>query len=272
MNRSPAARRLPMTMLGVLFLTVMIFPVYWMVNSSLQADLGAAATAFFPVHPTLDGYATAIADQGRNFLTSLTIALGTVALTLVLATPAAYGLARFRTRGGTAFLLALLVAQMIPAMVIANALYPMFNSLFLINNVFGLILANTAMGIPFAVLLIRAFMGAIPRALVEAALVDGAGHLRAFVSIVVPISRNALVTAALFTFLSAWSDFLFALTLTSTPEVKPITLGIYDYISANTQDWAAVMATAVLASVPAGLLLVLAQRYIAAGAVNGAVK
>ncbi|MEV4108978.1 ABC transporter permease subunit [Nonomuraea sp. NPDC049695] len=84
-------------------------------------------------------------------------------------------------------------------------------------NVFGLILANTAGGIPFAVLLIRAFMGSIPRALVEAALVDGAGNLRAFVSIIVPISKNAIVTAALFTFLGAWSDFLLAITLTSTP-------------------------------------------------------
>ncbi|MEV5497321.1 carbohydrate ABC transporter permease [Nonomuraea fuscirosea] len=272
MNHPSTARRLPMTVLGVFFLTVMIFPVYWMVNSSLQAGSGAATSDFFPVHATFEGYATALTEQGGNFVTSLLIALGTVALTLVIATPAAYGLARFRTRGGTAFLLVLLITQMIPAMVIANALYPLFNSLFLINNVFGLILANTAAGIPFAILLIRAFMGSIPQALVEAALVDGAGNLRAFVSIVVPISRNAIVTAALFTFLSAWSDFLFALTLTSTPEVRPITLGIYDYISANSQDWATVMATAVLASIPAGLLLIFAQRYIAAGAVSGAVK
>ncbi|MEV0387483.1 carbohydrate ABC transporter permease [Nonomuraea sp. NPDC050643] len=272
MNDSATVRRLPMTALGVLFLTVMIFPVYWMVNSSLQANSGAAATSFFPSSPTLSGYATAISEQGANFVTSLIIAVGTVVLTLLVATPAAYGLSRFRTRGGNVFLLVLLVTQMIPAMVIANALYPLFNSLNLLNNVFGLILANTAGGIPFAVLLIRAFMGAIPRALVEAALVDGANNLRAFVSIVVPISKNALVTAALFTFLNAWSDFLFALTLTSTPEVRPITLGIYDYISANTQNWGPVMATAVLASIPAGLLLIFAQRSIAAGAVSGAVK
>ncbi|MDX3103155.1 hypothetical protein ACIBO5_07780 [Nonomuraea angiospora] len=80
------------------------------------------------------------------------------------------------------------------------------------------------------------------------------------------------MTAALFTFLRAWSDFLFALTLTSTPEVRPITLGIYDYINANSEDWSAVMATAVLASIPAGLLLIFAQRYIASGAINGAIK
>ncbi|MFI6732455.1 carbohydrate ABC transporter permease [Nonomuraea sp. NPDC050451] len=269
MNTSSTVRRLPMTVLGVVFLAVMIFPVYWMVNSSLQASSGAATTDFFPIHLTFSGYATAISEQGPNFVTSLTIALGTVVLTLLVAAPAAYGLSRFRSRGANAFVLVLL---MIPAMVIANALYPLFNSLNLLNNVFGLILANTAGDIPFAVLLIRAFMGSIPRALVEAALVDGAGNFRAFVSIVVPISKNALVTAALFTFLRAWSDFLFALTLTSTPEVRPITLGIYDYINANSEDWAAVMATAVLASVPAGLLLIFAQRYIASGAISGAIK
>ncbi|MFD0471286.1 carbohydrate ABC transporter permease [Nonomuraea thailandensis] len=261
-----------MTALGVLFLAVMLFPVYWMVNSSLQSSSGATTRDWFPLDATLSGYARAITEQGQNFVTSLLIALGTVVLTLIIATPAAYGLSRIRSRGANTFVLVLLITQMIPAMVIANALYPLFNSLFLINNVFGLILANTAAGIPFAVLLIRAFMGSIPRALVEAAMVDGAGQLRAFVSVVVPISKNAIVTAALFTFLSAWSDFLFALTLTSTPEVRPITLGIYDYISANTQDWDTVMATAVLASVPAALLLIFAQRYIAAGAVAGAVK
>ncbi|GAA3590814.1 carbohydrate ABC transporter permease [Nonomuraea rosea] len=272
MNHSSTVRRLPMTVLGVVFLAVMIFPVYWMLNSSLQAGSGAASIDLLPFDLTFAGYGQALEEQGQNFVTSLIVALGTVVLTLIIATPAAYGLSRFRTRGGAVFLLVLLITQMIPVMVIANALYPLFNSLFLINSVLGLILANTAAGIPFAVLLIRAFMGAIPRALVEAALVDGAGNLRAFVSIVVPISKNAIVTAALFTFLSAWSDFLFALTLTSTPEVRPITLGIYDYISANSQDWSAVMATAVLASVPAALLLIFAQRYIAAGAVSGAVK
>ncbi|MET7328190.1 carbohydrate ABC transporter permease [Nonomuraea sp. NPDC005650] len=272
MNSSSTARRLPMTVLGVLFLAVMIFPVYWMVNSSLQSSSGAATTDFLPIHLTFSGYATAISEQGPNFVTSLTIALGTVVLTLLVAAPAGYGLSRFRSRGADAFLLVLLVTQMIPAMVIANALYPLFNSLGLLNSVFGLILANTAGDIPFAVLLIRAFMGSIPRALVEAALVDGAGNFRAFLSIVVPISRNAIVTAALFTFLRAWSDFLFALTLTSTQDVRPITLGIYDYINANSEDWAAVMATAVLASIPAGLLLIFAQRYIAAGAISGAIK
>ncbi|MGH1524040.1 carbohydrate ABC transporter permease [Leifsonia sp. L25] len=271
-ERRQATRRWPMTVLGVLFLAVMIFPVYWMVNSSLQANAGAATTAWFPLQPTLDGYVTAIKQQGGNLVTSTIIALSTVVLTIAIATPAAYGLARFRMRGMTVFVFALLITQMIPVIVIANALYALFNDLGLLNSYAGLILADTAAQIPFAILLIRAFMGSLPPSLVEAALVDGANNFRAFISIVVPISKNAIVTAALFTFLGAWGDFLFALTLTSTPQVRPITLGIYDYISANVQQWGPVMATAVLASIPAGVLLILAQRYIAAGALGGAIK
>jgi multiple sugar transport system permease protein len=205
-------------------------------------------------------------------VTSMVIGLGTVVVTLLVATPAAYGLARFRMRGTGVFLLVLLVTQMIPTIVIANALYTLFNDTGLLNSYLGLILADSAVQIPFSILLMRAFMESIPPSLVEAALVDGANDFRAFVSIVVPISRNAIVTAALFTFLGAWGDFLIALTLTSTDAVRPITLGIYNYIGSNVTDWGPVMATAVLASLPAAVLLILAQRYIAAGALGGAVK
>jgi multiple sugar transport system permease protein len=261
-----------MTVLGVLFLAVMIFPIYWMVNSSLQANAGAATTSWFPFQPTFDGYITAFQQQTQNFLSSMVIALGTVIVTLLFATPAAYGLARFRMRGTGAFLLVLLITQMIPTIVIANALYTLFNDVGLLNTYPGLILADSAAQIPFSILLMRAFMESIPPSLVEAALVDGANNFRAFISIVLPISRNAIVTAALFTFLGAWGDFLIALTLTSTTAVRPITLGIYNYIGSNVTAWGPVMATAVLASLPAAVLLVVAQRYIAAGALGGAVK
>jgi multiple sugar transport system permease protein len=115
-------------------------------------------------------------------------------------------------------------------------------------------------------------MGRLPASVVEAAQVDGAGPIRAFCSVVLPMSRNALITAGLFTFLFAWGDFLFALTLTTTDAVRPVTLGIYQYIGSYVNDWSTVMATAVLASIPAVLLLVIAQRYVAAGISGGAVK
>jgi multiple sugar transport system permease protein len=270
--RPRGKRGIPLTILGIVFLAIMVFPVYWMVNTSFQATSGAATATWFPLAPTLAGYRAALEQQGQNFVSSMVISLGTVVLTLVVATPAAYGLARFRMRGTRVFLLVLLITQMIPAIVIANALYTLFNNVGLLNSYIGLILADSAVQVPFAILLMRAFMESIPPSLVEAALVDGASDFRAFVSIVVPISRNAIVTAALFTFLGAWGDFLIALTLTSTTAVRPITLGIYNYIGSNVTDWGPVMATSVLASLPAAVLLVFAQRYISAGALGGAVK
>jgi multiple sugar transport system permease protein len=265
-------RTLPMTILGCIFLAIMIFPVYWMINTSLQNVSGAATATWFPLTPTLDAYKAALSQQSQNFVTSLAIGLGTVVVTLLISTPAAYGLARFKMRGTRVLLLVLLITQMVPTIVVANALYTLFNDVGLLNSYIGLILADSAIQIPFAILLMRAFMESLPPSLVEAALVDGAGDLRAFISIVLPISRNAIVTAALFTFLGAWGDFLIALTLTSTDAVRPITLGIYNYIGSNVTAWGPVMATSVLASLPAAVLLVFAQKYIAAGALGGAVK
>ena len=260
------------TALAIFFLAIMLFPVYWMVNASLQPNGTTLETSWFPLKPDFTGYATAINEQAGNLGTSLIISLGSVALSLAIAAPAAYALAYFRVRGAGVVLFAILISQMIPGIVVANALYTAYNDLGLLNSIPGLILADSAHGIPFAILIIRAFMNGMPASVIEAARVDGAGHLRAFWSIVLPLSRNSLITAGLFTFLFAWSDFLFALTLTTTEAVRPVTLGIFQYIGAYVNDWSSVMATAVLASIPAIVLLVAAQKYIAAGTTGGAVK
>jgi len=126
--------------------------------------------------------------------------------------------------------------------------------------------------VSFAPAGLRSFMMGIPPSLVEAARVDGAGLFRAFVSIVVPISRNSLITVGLFAFIFGWGDFIFALTLTTKGTIVPVTLGIYTYLGAHISNWSAVMATAMLGSLPAIVLLVLAQRYISAGVNSGAVK
>jgi len=260
------------TAVGVAIIAVMLFPLYWMLNVSLQRSSGAVATPVLPFDLSFDGYATALREQSGNLLTSLVVAVGAVVLSLLVATPAAYALAQLRIRWAGGVLLAVLVSQMVPGIVIANALYSAYSDLGLLNSVAGLVLADAGLGIPFGILIMRAFMSAIPTSVVEAARVDGAGQVRAFVSVVLPMSRNALITAGLFTFLFAWGDFLFALTLTTTGEVRPVTLGIYTYIGTFVNDWSAVMATAVLASLPALLLLVVAQRYVSAGVTGGAVK
>jgi multiple sugar transport system permease protein len=260
------------TVVGVLILAVFLFPVYWMINVSLQPSAGAVATPWLPTDIDLDGYSRALDDQGENLLTSLQVALGSVVFSLLVAAPGAYALAHFNVRGAGVVLLMILISQMIPGIVVANALYTAYNDLGLLNSVLGLILADSTAGIPFAMLILRASMGTLPRSILEAARVDGAGPIRVFVSIVLPLSRNGLITAALFTFLFTWADFLFALTLTTTEDVRPVTLGLYTFIGTQRIDWSSVMATGVLASLPAVVLLVVAQRYVAAGTTAGAVK
>lgn len=262
------------TALGVVLTAFMLFPVYWMVNVSLTRtdDLRADPPHWFPWDPTFEGYTAVFGQQLPALGTSLLVGLGCVALTIAIAAPAGYALALLNLRGGRTLNFLLLVAQMIPAVVMAMGFYAVYNSLGLLNTVGGLIVADSTVAVPFGVLLYTAFMSGIPRELLQAARVDGAGAWRTFRSIVLPVSRNSTLTVALFAFLWAWSDFIFASTLNRNGELIPITLGIYNYIGNNTTQWNAIMATAVVASVPAAILLVVAQRYVAAGVTAGAVK
>ena len=260
--------------MGLVLTALMLFPVYWMVNVSLTRDTDLRHTPpyLFPIHGTIEGYRTVLRQQLPYLGTSLLIGLGTVALTLCLAAPAGYSLAKLRPRGGGALSFMLLIAQMVPGIIMAMGLYATYLRLGVLNTTAGLIVADSTIAIPFAVLIFTAFMSSIPNELLHAATVDGAGLLRTFWSVVLPVSRNATITVALFTFLWAWSDFIFASTLDQGGTQQPITLGIYHYIGNNNQQWNAIMATAVVASVPATVLLVVAQRYIAAGVTLGAVK
>ncbi|MFI2435722.1 carbohydrate ABC transporter permease [Streptomyces sp. NPDC018693] len=252
----------------------MLFPVYWMLNVSFtrDQDMRKSPPDLFPVHGTLAGY-RAVFDQQLPYLgTSLVVGLGTVALTVALAAPAGYALAKLRPRGGGVLSFLFLVAQMIPGIIMAMGFYAIYLQLGLLQSVPGLIIADSTLAVPFAVLIFTAFMSGIPGELLQAAQMDGAGPWRTFRSVVLPMSRNAVVTVALFAFLWSWSDFVFASTLASGGAHEPITLGIYHYIGNNNQEWNAIMATAVVASLPATVILVLAQRYVAAGVTTGAVK
>lgn len=262
------------TAIAIVIIAILLFPLYWMVNASLQPSgaLLSPTPKFFPSEPTWVGYETAWNTQLGHLGTSLAVAVGTVAVTLAISTPAAYALAKLRVRGSHAVVLAVLVVQMIPGIVMANALYVIYARVGLLDTGIGLVLADATIATPFAILIIRAFMQDIPEEVIEAATVDGASQLRTFRSVIVPISRNSIITAGLFAFLHAWSDFLFAITLTSGSGFAPITVGIYRFVGAQTADWNGVMATATLASIPAVILLVVAQKYIAAGVAGGAVK
>lgn len=262
------------TVIGVVILAIMLFPVYWMINISLQPakDLLRIPPELFPFDATLSAYASALSSEGHPLLISLIVASGTAALALLIAVPAAFAMAQLKLRMSATVLFALLIAQMVPGIVMANAMFKIISKLHLVNTVPALILADSTLAVPFAVLILRAFMVSIPKELIESAYVDGASRLRTLVSIVLPVSRNALITAGLFAFLFAWGDFLFALTLTTTNSIIPVTVGLYRFIGTYATYWNRVMATGVIASIPAAVLLVIAQRYVAAGVTGGAVK
>lgn len=270
MNRS--LRALSRSFVGLVLLGLLLYPIFWLVSASLQEGVSVASFRVWPTHPSLSGYATAWDDQSRNILTSLIVAIGTAVLSVVIATPAAFGLARLRTVWVDAILLVLFIAQIVPGIVLANSLYTMFVGLGLVNSVFGLMLANASSGLPFAILLLRAFLRDLDPEILEAARMDGAGIIRSFVSIVVPLSRNALITVAIFGFLGGWGDFLFALTLTTGADLRTMTIGIYQYLSSPNVPWNAVMAAGVLASIPAIVLLLGLQRHLKAGISSGSGK
>ena len=260
--------------IALLFTAVMLFPVYWMVNVSFtpEQDMRKSPPDLIPLHGTLDGYRAVLAEQLPYLGTSMVIGLGTVALTVILSAPAGYALAKLRPRGAGALGFVLLAAQMIPGIIMAMGFYAIYLGVGLLQSVPGLIVADSTLAVPFGVFVFTAFMSTIPDELLQAATTDGAGRLRTFWSIVLPMSRNAVVTVSVFAFLWAWSDFVFASTLDNGGTHEPITLGIYHYIGNNDQQWNAIMATAVFASIPAAVILVLAQRYVAAGVTAGAVK
>jgi multiple sugar transport system permease protein len=274
------------TLAAVAALVVILFPVYAIVVGSFESTETLFSGTFYwlPHAATLDNYRTVLhgasgntqetvtGSQSGNILTSLVIGLATAALALAVAVPAAYALSKYRLRVTLVIVSSLLVAQIVPSIVLATSLFIVFHWIHMVNTYPGLILADGTYAIPFAVLVLRAFFFSLPNELMYAARVDGASEWQTFRLIAIPLARSAVITVAVFAFLAGWGDFIFALTILNGTSIEPVTLGIYNYLGNYSTDWGAVMASAVIALIPAGIMLVLAQRYIASGLTAGSVK
>lgn len=260
--------------LGILLTMLMLFPLYWMVANSFETsqEIFRIPVALVPTQLTFSSYVSVWQTQLPHLATSLIVALGTALLSITIATPAAYALAHFRLRVTMLIVFILLITQMIPTVSLTTPMFLIFNQFGLINSYPGLILADSTYAVPFAVLILRAFMLSLPYELTEAAFVDGAGEWGAFIRVILPLTVPGIVTAGLFAFLFAWGDFIYALTLTTNNTIEPVSLSIYTYLGQYNNEWGSAMAVAALASVPAAILLVLFQRYITTGLTAGAVK
>ncbi|MFT4230205.1 MAG: carbohydrate ABC transporter permease [Microbacterium sp.] len=272
-HKAPRTRGWRWTAVSAAFLILFLFPLWLMASASLQPGATSATVQWIPTAPQFQGYLDAFDAGGLGgLMVSLIVSVCAVALTLVIAVPAAFALSRLRSRGVSVALTLLLLAQMIPGVVLTLSFYSMFNSWGLLNSYIGLVLANCTASIPFAVILMRSFMYGIENEVMEAAQLDGVGPIGNLVRIVVPMSRNSVITAAVFTFLFTWGDLLFGLTLVTRTEMYPMTVIIFNMTTSPLNEWAAVMAASLLASVPAFFVVFGLQRYVKEGLSAGAGK
>ena len=262
------------TLAAAAALVLVLFPVYAIIVGSFESTNTLFSGTFYwlPHAATLGNYSTVIHAQSANVVTSLVVGTGTALLALIVAVPAAYALSKYRLRVTVILVSSLLVAQIVPSIVLATSLFIIFHRINLVNSYPGLIIADGTYAVPFAILVLRAFLFSLPNELLYAARVDGATEWQTFRMIVIPLARSAVITVAVFAFLAGWGDFIFALTILNGSGIEPITLGIYTYLGNYSTDWGAVMAAGVFAMVPAAILLVVAQRYIASGLTAGSVK
>ncbi|GCE22416.1 carbohydrate ABC transporter permease [Dictyobacter kobayashii] len=266
-----------LTGVGLLATALMVFPLYWVVVTSLKntTEIFHTPPTFVPVHIDWTSYLDNFVRNGdvwRYMGNSLQIALGTMLLSLLLAAPIAYGLARLPIKGRNIILFTLLVLQMFPSIMLAVPLFVMFSRIGLVNSIIGVILAITTRTLPFAALVLRPYFLSLPRDLEDAAFIDGCSHWGAFARIILPLSRPGLLTVAALTFLMGWSDFLFPLSLITDDTKRPLTLGIYKFISEYGVRWNDLMAVSVVAAIPILIVFLFAQRYITSGLIVGAVR
>lgn len=274
---SRAWRRWGKTAVGVVVVGLYLFPVYWMVATSLKAsgDVLVVPPQLIPVPPALESWATQVLDNPslhRALLNSLVIGFGTTALTLLLAAPAAYALARLRLRIAGVVVLVLLMSQLLPSINLAVPLFGIFRQLGLINSYPALILANTIFTVPFAVIVLRPFFAQIPADLEDAAMVDGASRRVALARVVLPLVRPGLVTVAVLSFLMAWGEFTFGLTLTTSETMQPVTVALNRFIGQYGTEWNDLMAVSTVIALPVVVVFVGLQRYVISGLTAGATK
>ncbi len=271
--------KLLLSVVAVVLAGVWVFPVYWMVNSSLlpNAVLQSVTPRWLPFGGSLDNFAAVVSD-GR-FLgalqMSLAITLLTVAVALLFAFLGALAISRFRFRGRTSFVLALLFIQMLPAEGLFIAQYKLMSTVGLLNNVIGVSLLYIAAVIPFTIWMLRGFVAGIPADLEEAAMVDGCTRPQAFFRVTFPLLAPGLVASGVYAFLQAWNEFTVALVILQDQDAMTLPLWLRTFIlqSANrATDWGQVMASSTLVAIPVIVFFLLVQGRLTSGLVAGAVK
>ena len=270
-------RNLVPNLLGVLVFVVATFPVYWMVLTSFRRgiDIQRPTPQFVPNPGTLANYRKVFR---REFFwtavkNSFTVTLIVLVLALFIAFLAAVAVSRFRFRGRRAFVVAILLVQMVPAEALIISLFRILDGWRLINTIAGLSLTYLAFVLPFTIWTLRGFVANVPKELEDASMVDGSSRLRAFMTITLPLVAPGLVATGIFAFIQAWNEFIFALVIMNRPEKQtlPVWLQAFNEGARGT-DWGGVMAGSTLMAIPVVIFFLLVQKRVAGGLTSGAVK
>jgi len=252
------------------------FPFLWMLSTSLKqsSEVFASPPTLVPRHLTLGNFARLLTET--NFATyfgnSLTVSFATVVLTLGVSAVGAYGLTRFRFPGRETIAALILLTYMFAPIMVIIPFYILVKQLGLVNTHLALVLSYTTFCLPFCLWLLRAFFQSVPLELEEAALVDGAHRGRAVWHVVLPLTLPGIIAAGIFTFILAWNDFLFALVLISSDELKTLPVGVNDLFNATIVDWGMIMAAGVMITLPTVGFFAGVQRYLIRGWGSGGLK
>lgn len=264
--------------LAVLLLCVLLFPLYWILVTSLKTE-----QEIFQVPPTLwPQTVNTVSYQAQlnagdfnmfqSFGNSLTIALSSMVICVLLSVPASYGISRYRFKGKKLVVLSFLITQMLPVSVLLTPMFIMFRDMKLLGTHWAPILADSTIGIPFSVLILKNYFSSIPRELEDAAWIDGCNRFTSFLRIFVPIAFPGVIVCAIFSFLYAWGDLAYGMTFIQDQTLRPITAGIFNFLGQYGTKWSYLTAFAVVTIIPVALIFLFMQRYIISGLTSGAVK
>ena len=275
-RRSRAATVLQYAALGG-FIVFLSFPLLWMLSTSFKGprELVALVPSLIPVRPTLDNYGVAFGEQDliRSTANSLQLSLGSAILTVLIALPAAYGLARHVTVLRRLTMSWILVSQIFPLILIIIPLFLVLKTLHLLDSLAGLLIVYLVWSLPFTLWMLQSYVKAIPIDLEEAASIDGAGRARILRAIVLPLLAPGIVVAALFAFISAWNEFFFALVVLQSAELATLPLTLARFIGAEgVVRLGPLAAASFIATLPSLVFFSVIQRHLRSGLLAGGVK
>lgn len=270
-------------LVAVLLGAYTIAPFAWMMFTSIKSnlELSQVPPTLFPGDPTFEHFRTLFIGNGlggpgdnfgRVFLNSVVVSTVSCALSMLIGIPAAYGLSRLRFRYSDLLLVSVIVMRMLPPIALIIPIFQLQVKLGLTNSYSGLIIAYLPLQLPLVVWMLSGFFREIPDELEDAAEVDGAGSLRRLLLVVLPISKPALGITAAFAFLTAWNEFLFALTLSRTIEATTLPVAISGYVSSFQALWGPMAAASAVYALPGIIVVIFSQRYLVRGLSAGAVK